>query len=136
MNSVQYVRPDQIYSLWDKVKDFLDASVKVGSGDCTLEQLKGLLVSNAQTLLIVVEEDNIIGAITIEFINYPNDRVMFITNCGGKNIVNAETFGQIEEWGKSQGATKARSYAKKGQSKLYLQKLGCNIMNYVMEKKL
>ena len=75
-------------------------------------------------------------AITIEFINYPNDRVMFITNCGGKNIVNAETFGQIEEWGKSQGATKARSYAKKGQSKLYLQKLGCNIMNYVMEKKL
>jgi|TARA_R110001583_G_scaffold17604_2_gene70991 hypothetical protein len=136
MNSVQYVRPDQLYGLWDDVKDFLDASVKVGSGDYTLEQLKGLLASNAQTLLIVVKEDKIIGAITIEFINYPNDRVMFITNCGGKNIVNAETFNQIEEWGRSQGATKARSYAKDSQSKLYLQKLGCNIMNHVMEKKL
>ena len=92
MNSVQYVTPAKIYGIWDDIKDFLDASVKVGSGDYTLEQLKGLLVSNAQTLLVVVKEDNIIGAITIEFINYPNDRVMFITNCGGKNIVNAENF--------------------------------------------
>ena len=136
MNSVQYVIPNKIYEIWEEVKGFLESSLKVGLGDYTLEQLKGLLVSNAQTLLVVVKEDNIIGAITIEFINYPNDRVMFITNCGGKNIVNAETFSQVEEWGKSQGATKARSYAKKGQSKLYLQKLGCNIMNYVMEKKL
>ena len=136
MNSVQYVIPDKIYEIWEEVKGFLELSLKVGSGDYTLDQLKGLLVTSAQTLLVVVKDKNIIGAVTIEFINYPNERVMFITNCGGKGIINKETFSQIEDWGKLQGATKARSYAKEAQAKLYLQKLGCNLMNHVMEKRL
>ena len=136
MNSVQYVTPAKIYGIWDDIKDFLDASVKVGSGDYTLEQLKGLLVSNAQTLLVVVKEDNIIGAITIEFINYPNDRVMFITALGGKGIVNSKTFSQVEKWAKMQGATKSAAWAQEAQARLYKNKAGFTTMRYVMEKKL
>ena len=80
--------------------------------------------------------DKIVGAMTVEFINYPNERVMFITALGGKGIVNNTTFSQVEKWAKMQGATKSAAWAKESQARLYTQKAGFNTMRFVMEKKL
>ena len=137
MNTVQNVAPNNIYNVWEDVKEYLNASINVSEGDFTLDQLKLLLGRGEQTLLVSVDEKGILnGAMTVEFINRPNSRVMFITALGGHGIVNKETFGQVETWAKLQGATKAGAWAQEAQARLYKIKSNFNTVRYVVEKDL
>ena len=137
MNTVQIVVPNNIYSVWEDIKEYLNASINVSTHDCTIEQLKMLLVRGEQTLLISVNENSKLnGAMTVEFINYPNNRVMHITALGGNGIVNDETFSQVEAWAKMQGATKASAWAQEAQARLYKIKSNFNTVRYVVEKDL
>jgi hypothetical protein len=137
MNTVKVVAPNFIYDVWKDVESFLNASINVSGGDFTLDQLKFSLGRGEQTLLVSVNEQNIInGAMTVEFTNRPNDRIMFITALGGNGIVNDETFSQVESWAKSQGATKASAWAQEAQARLYKIKSNFNTVRYVVEKDL
>ena len=137
MNTVQIVAPNNIYSVWEDIKEYLNASINVSTHDCTIEQLKMLLVRGEQTLLVSINEKGVLnGAMTVEFINYPNNRVMHITALGGNGIVNDETFSQVESWAKMQGATKASAWAQEAQARLYKIKSNFNTVRYVVEKDL
>ena len=137
MNIVKVVAPNFIYDVWKDVESFLNASINVSGGDFTLDQLKLSLGRGEQTLLVSVNKQNVInGAMTVEFNNRPNDRVMFITALGGNGIVNDETFSQVESWAKSQGATKASAWAQEAQARLYKIKSNFNTVRYVVEKDL
>jgi hypothetical protein len=137
MNTVQIVAPNNIYGIWDKVETYLDASINVSTGDCTLEQLKLLLIRGEQTLLVAADEQGkLTGAMAVEFINYPNSRVMFITTLGGHGIVNNETFSQVEGWARMQGATKVSAWAQEAQARLYKIKANFNTVRMVVEKDL
>ena len=137
MNTVKVVTPNFIFDVWKDVESFLNASINVSGGDFTLDQLKFSLGRGEQTLLVSVNEQNVInGAMTVEFTNRPNHRVMFITALGGHGIVNDETFSQVESWAKSQGATKASAWAQEAQARLYKIKSNFNTVRYVVEKDL
>lgn len=137
MNTVQIVAPNNVYNVWEDIKEYLNASINVSGGDFTLDQLKLLLVRGEQTLLVSVNKNNKInGAMTVEFINSPNARTMFITALGGNGIVNDETFSQVETWAKMQGATKASAWAQEAQARLYKLKANFNTVRLVVEKDL
>ena len=137
MNTVQIVAPNNVYHVWEDIKEYLNASINVSGGDFTLDQLKLLLVRGEQSLLISVNKNNKInGAMTVEFINSPNARTMFITALGGSGIVNEETFSQVETWAKMQGATKASAWAQEAQARLYKLKANFNTVRMVVEKDL
>jgi len=137
MNTVQIVAPNNVYNVWEDIKEYLNASINVSGGDFTLDQLKLLLVRGEQTLLVSVNESNKInGTMTVEFINNANARTMFITALGGNGIVNDETFSQVETWAKMQGATKASAWAQEAQARLYKLKANFNTVRMVVEKDL
>ena len=137
MNTVQIVAPNNIYNVWSDVDSFLNASINTATGDCTLEQLKLLLVRGEQTLLVSVnEQGKINGAMTVEFQNLPSNRVMFITALGGNGIVNEGTFSQVESWARMQGATKVSAWAQESQARLYKIKANFNTVRMVVEKDL
>jgi len=137
MNIVQIVAPNNVYNVWEDIKEYLNASINVSGGDFTLDQLKLLLVRGEQSLLVSVNESNKInGAMTVEFINNANARTMFITALGGNGIVNDETFSQVELWAKMQGATKASAWAQEAQARLYKLKANFNTVRMVVEKDL
>ena len=134
MNQVQLVSPDFIHTVWDKVKPFFDASMQYSNDDYSVDQIKQLLVNGYQRLLVAVENNEIVGMISVEFINYPNNRVMHIAALGGKDVVNEETFSQVEDWARSQGVTKIRAFAHDAQARLYRMKMGFNTVTQVVEK--
>ena len=137
MNIVQIVAPNNVYHVWEDIKEYLNASINVSGGDFTLDQLKLLLVRGEQSLLVSVNKENKInGAMTVEFINNANARTMFITALGGSGIVNDETFSQVETWAKMQGATKASAWAQEAQARLYKLKANFNTVRMVVEKDL
>jgi hypothetical protein len=137
MNTVQIVASNNVYSIWEDVKEYLNASINVSGGDYTLDQLKLILVRGEQTLLVSVNEKGILnGAMTVEFSNRPNSRVMFITALGGNGIVNKDTFDQVENWARMQGATKVNAWAQEAQARLYKIKSNFNTVRMVVEKDL
>jgi hypothetical protein len=103
---VQHVPLKFVAQTWPLVEEHIEAAKKHGQNDYTIDQVK-LLVSMGQWILMVVvdEEGNVKGAITSSFINYPNSRVAFITFIGGRLIATQETFEQMCNILKANGAT-------------------------------
>lgn len=136
MIAIQTVGPNHVHQVWGTVEPFIKSAVDVALGDldCTIDQLKLQLVSGAQTLLVAVENEKVIGAATIQVSSQPNHRVALLTTTGGKGITNPEVMEQVVAWAKAQGATKIRAFASGARIRLYRQQLGLNPTETVVEK--
>jgi hypothetical protein len=131
---VQTVPDNYLYSVWPLVEPMLDKALLVSQNDYDIRHLKLYVTSKAQTLLVAVEDNKIVGAATLSLVNYPNYRVATIIAMGGKAIVKPEVFEQVVQWAKAQGATKIRAAARESQARLYRQKAGLDTTMYVIEK--
>jgi hypothetical protein len=118
--TIQYVPVDYAARTWPLVEKYVKMAIDHGHGDYKLDQIK-MFVNIGQWLLLVArdEQGNIHGAATSSFINYPNDRVAFITCIGGKLISNQETFKQMSDILKANGATKIQGMARPSIARLW-----------------
>ena len=104
---VQHVPIEFVAQTWPFVEKFMDSSEKFAGGDYTADQIKVYLAKGHWTLLVALDENNLIkGAATVSFSNYPNDRVAFVTNMGGNMLVNEEVLDSLKQVLKGFGATK------------------------------
>ena len=137
MKSVQLVAPGHILSVWETVWPMLNvAFINYEHGDYDIEQLKVLLIKEYQLLFVVVENNKIIGAFTVEVNNQPNHKIAHTTCMGGKGVFNKDTIQQYEDWCRSNGITKIRAYAKDAQARLFKLKMGLELITHVVEKTL
>lgn len=99
-----YVVPtNQVQRFWYLAEPLLQKALDKGNNEFTADQLKLLVTQGQQQLLLVMKEDKCYVAVTVQFINYPNDRVAYITYIGGKNTKAG--FEQFKQWAKEQGCT-------------------------------
>ena len=118
--NVQYVPQQFTAQIWPRVEEYVKSALEYGHGDYTLDQIKLLVCMGQWLLLIAVDEENHIhGAATVSFINYPNDRVAFITFIGGRLISNQDTFKEMCTILKSNGATKVQGMARPAIARLW-----------------
>lgn len=137
MKLVQIVAPEYIHTIWDVVEPMLKtAFINFPNADYDVEHIKVLIIEQFQYLFVVVEDKKIIGAFTVEVINYPNHRVAHTTCMGGKGIFDKDTVKQYEDWAKLQGVTKIRAYAQDAQARLFKLKMGLKPITHVVEKTL
>ena len=108
---------------WPLVEGHLIRGLEYSGDDFTLEQVK-MYVHTGQWLLIgVVDENEVKGALTIQFMNQPNNRSAFVTLIGGKLIANPDTYEQLKNICKSRGATKIQGAGRPAIVRLW-RKLG------------
>jgi hypothetical protein len=137
MKSVQIVAPEYIHSIWDVVEPMLKtAFINFNNADYDVEHIKVLIIEQLQYLFVVVKDEKIIGAFTVEVINYPNHRVAHTTCMGGKGVFDKDTVKQYEDWARLQGASKIRAFAKDSQARLFKLKMGLEPVTHVVEKTL
>ena len=99
-----YVVPtNQVQRFWYLAEPLLQKALDKGNNEFTADQLKLLVTQGQQQLLLVMKEDKCYVAVTVQFINYPNDRIAYITYIGGKNT--RAGFEQFKQWAKEQGCT-------------------------------
>jgi len=116
---VQYIPTEYAAQSWPQVEKFIEAALKHGHGDYTLDQVKLLVCMGQWLLTVAIDENNKVhGAATISFINYPNERIGFITACGGKFIANKDLISQLFEIAKSRGATKMQAMVRPSMERL------------------
>jgi hypothetical protein len=124
-----------VQQVWNQVEDMLASAMVHVDGEYTLDQLKVMLVDGKQTLLVLVDDDNKIQtAFTIQWIDYPNDKVAFLTAIGGKTDLNA--FNQFKDWVKASGGTKIQGATFESVARLWKMKLGFKHKYTIMEYEL
>ena len=123
MLNLRIVPTTHIQQTWGEVESMLASAIVHSAGEYNLDQLKVMLVEGRQVLLVLIDEKSMIQtAFTVEWINYPNDRVAFLTAIGGKTDLNA--FNQFKDWVKASGGTKIQGAAFESVARLWKRKLG------------
>jgi hypothetical protein len=122
--TVSPVDTNHIQQIWPKVVDFVKSALDKGTTEETRNynehHIQQYLTSGQWLLLVVVDEQNEIhGACTIAFMNYPLHRVAFVTSIGGKFISSEDTFEQLKNICKQHGATKIQGYGRDAIVKLW-----------------
>lgn len=107
--SVQQVAPGDVVVLWPVVSPLLQRAYDAdpeGCSDTSLDQLKALLVSGLQRLLVGVENGEVICAATISPVYLPNASVAFITCAGGRGATDKQVQEQFRALCVRSGFTK------------------------------
>ena len=116
---------------------FVSNALEYAQDDYTVDQVKVYLSTGHWILIVASNEINeVVGASTITFQNYPNDRVAFVTTVGGKFISDTDTFNQFKEILKGFGATKIQGAARKSIARLWRTKLGFKERHIIVEAKI
>lgn len=127
------VETHRVQQIWDEVEPMLAKAMAHSGGEYSLEQLKVMLTQGKQTLCVGAEDDlSIKCALTIEWINYPNDRVAFITSIGGKT--DKLGFEQFENWVRANGGTKIQGAAFEAVARLWKRAYGFENRYIIVEK--
>lgn len=138
--TIQTVDSKYVHQTWPLVENYIEESINKGLGcgspDYSADNVLGYLASGQWILVVAVDESGqVIGAMTLSFINYPLNRVAFVTATGGKFIINKDTFEQLQAIAKYHGATKIQAMARPAMVKL-LQSCDMVPCNTMMEYKL
>ncbi len=100
-----------IHQNWHLVKDYLTEALQF-SDEYTADQVKVFLANGQWLLIAALKDNNIKGCCTVVFINYPNDRVAFVTAIGGKFISDKNIYNEFVSMLKTFGATKVQGAAR------------------------
>jgi hypothetical protein len=132
--NVRQVPVDYVAAIWPRVAGMIEAAMEHSAGEYTAEQLRVFLAQGIQTLLVAEENGDIRGAATISFINYPNDRIAFVTSIGGRMIANKDVWRQFEGWCRAMGATKVQGAAFEAVARLWRRRFGTKTVYFIVEK--
>jgi len=134
--TVRPVDVNYIAQTWPLVESYIADAHKHGGDDYTLDQVRMFLATGAWLLLVATDEESKLhGAMTVSFINYPNDRVAFVTTTGGKTICTAETLSQLKTLLQGLGATKIQAAGRPAVVRM-LGRLGFKERYMVVETKI
>ena len=116
---VRPVEVNYVAQIWPFVEKYLEEALNKDNeapewSECyNIHHVQGFITSGHWMLLVAAdEENNIHGAATVSFANYPMQRVAFITLIGGHLVSNNETFEQLRNLLKLYGATKLQGYGR------------------------
>jgi hypothetical protein len=133
--TVQIVPIDFIAEVWPRVDKFISLALSHSKGDYNAEHAKVYLTNGSWSLVIAIDETtgNISGALIVEFINRPNNRIAFIVAIGGKGVATPEKWAQFIALMKQKGATKIEGAARASVARLWASKLNFTEKYKVME---
>ena len=118
--------------VWPIVAPMLQRAIDLEPESITIEQVEHS-VRTGKIFLLVWEEPNegLTGACTVEFIDYPRERIAHVNMMGGKGIVRDYVFDEAKNWMRSFGATKAQCWARGTLVDMY-KKMGMENTHQVM----
>jgi hypothetical protein len=133
---LHYVPPNVLPQVWETVAPLLQKAIDLDPSAITIEQVEYFIRTGKSFLLVWEEpETGITGAATVDFIDYPRQRVAHVNLMGGKGIVRNHVFEEAKTWMKNMGATTAQCWAKGTLVDMYT-KMGMENTHQVMRIKL
>ena len=134
--AIYQVHPNELPKIWPIAAPMLQRAIDLDPEVVTIEQVE-FSVRTGRTFLLVWDEpgEGITGAVTVEFIDYPRERVAHVNLMGGKGVVRQHVFDEAKNWMRSFGATKAQCWARGTLVQMY-EKMGMTNTHQVMRTEL
>jgi hypothetical protein len=130
------ITPAELPQIWPIAAPLLQKAIDLEPEALTIEQVEYQIRTGRIFLLVWDEPDEgITGAVTVEFIDYPRERVAHVNLMGGKGIVRKYVFEEAVQWMRSFGATKAQCWARGSLVQMY-EKMGMENTHQVMRMKI
>lgn len=130
------VHPNELPKVWPIVAPMLQRAVDLDPDLITIEQVEYLVRTGRSFLLVWDEpEEGITGAVTVDIIDYPRERVAHVNLMGGKGIVRTHVFEEAKNWMRLMGATTTQCWAKGTLVQMY-EKMGMTNTHQVMRTEL
>lgn len=123
---------------WLQAEQFIkDAENQYKDVEYSTDQIRVYVTAGQWMLIMVMSDDDaeVIGALTVSFTNYPNDRIAHITAIGGKLITERDTYQQLSDILKANGATKIQAMVQESGARLW-RPLGLEQRAILVEAKL
>jgi hypothetical protein len=119
--------------VWATAAPLLQKAIDLEPELITIEQVEYAIRTGTTHLLVWVEDEEkgITGAATVEFIDYPRERVAHVNLMGGSGIVRKHVFADAMNWMRLFGATKAQCWARGSLVQMY-EKMGMTNTHQVM----
>lgn len=129
---LHHVHPNHLPAVWPVALPLLKKAMDLEPGSHN-EQFIEYSIRIGKTHLMVWEEpgEGITGACTIEFIDYPMERVAHVNLMGGKGIVRDYVFEEAKNFMRANGAKKAQCWARGTLVDMY-KKMGMENTHQVM----
>ena len=130
------ITPAQLPQVWPVVAPMLQRAIDLDPDLNTIEQVE-FAVRTGRTYLLIWDEpgEGITGAVTVDIIDYPRERVAHVNLMGGKGIVRTHVFDEAKNWMRLMGATTTQCWAKGTLVQMY-EKMGMTNTHQVMREKL
>ena len=130
------IDPRHLPDVWPVAAPLLQKAIDLDPAVVTIEQVE-YSIRTGRTYLLVWDQpdEGITGAATVEFIDYPRERIAHVNLMGGKGIVRDYVFDEAKKWMKACGATKAQCWARGTLVQMY-EKMGMENTHQVMRVKL
>jgi hypothetical protein len=130
------VHPNELPKVWPIAAPMLQRAIDLDPDLITIEQVEYLVRTGRSFLLVWEEpEEGITGAVTVDIIDYPRERVAHVNLMGGKGVVRAHVFEEAKNWMRLMGATTTQCWAKGTLVQMY-EKMGMTNTHQVMREKL
>ena len=116
-----HIPAHQIDFAW---RDGADCLKEACSEECTIDQLKLVLSRGERELMRMDDETGTVGWGVFKIENYPNLRVLHVTNLVAHGVHFEQFFDLLKTIAEGQGCSRIRCSAKPAQARLYASKLG------------
>ena len=116
-----HIPANQIDFAW---KDGASSLSEACSEECTIDQLKLVLSRGERELMRMDNETGTVGWGVFKIENYPNNRVLHVTNLVAHGAHFEQFFDSLKTIAKGQGCSRIRCSAQPAQARLYAMKLG------------
>lgn len=134
--ALHQVQTNELPQVWHIVAPMLQRAIDLDPDLNTIEQVEYAVRTGRTFLLIWIDPDEgITGAVTVDIMDYPRERVAHVNLMGGKGIVRDHVFEDAQNWMRSFGATTAQCWAKGTLVQMY-EKMGMTNTHQVMRMKL
>lgn len=98
------VPTNHVHQFWHLAELFLQKAIDQSNGEFSIKQLRQFVAQGQADLLMIMDTNNKpYCAFTVQWINYPNDRVAYITYLGGRT--DKRSWQQFVTWVKNNGGT-------------------------------
>jgi hypothetical protein len=134
--ALYHINPRELPQVWPVVAPMLQRAIDLDPELITIEQVE-FAVRTGRTYLLIWDEpgEGITGAVTVDIIDYPRERVAHVNLMGGKGIVRSHVFDEAKNWMRLMGATTTQCWAKGTLVQMY-EKMGMTNTHQVMREKL
>lgn len=123
---INLIQKEHLDMFWNQISPLLEKGLMYCQDELNIDQLRLLAVQGSIKIAVGLnDQDQIVGAIALEVVNYPNYRCANVVSYGGEDLFASEQdFDVIKRYLKTIGISFIQGWCRPAQARLFKSRYG------------